>query len=123
MIEFQTELIEAAGVTEQEWTPRPLFGDDLYDALSAFAKARLEESIVTDKAEREAKLDTLKAEAKEHLATNFGEEFRGAQRRVRRCLEAAPEEGHARARDRPRASAWTAAAPRTSVRCRPRSAC
>ena len=99
VLEFQTELIEAAGVTEQEWTPRPLFGDDLYEALSSFAKARLEESIVTDKAEREAKLDTLKAEAKEHMAANFADfDTRGGE--FGACVEAAPEEGHARSRDR-----------------------
>ena len=41
MLEFQAEFIATAGVVEQEWTPRPLFGDDLYEALSSFAKARL----------------------------------------------------------------------------------
>ncbi len=80
VLEFQQEFIDAAGVTPKEWTPRPLFGDDLYEALSSFAKSRLEESIVTDKAEREAKLDTLKAEAKEHMAANFADfDTRGSE--------------------------------------------
>ena len=79
VIDFQRELIDAAGVTEQEWTPRPLYADDLYDALSAFAKSRLEESIVTDKAEREAKLDALKTESKGHLVEFFGDDVFAAR--------------------------------------------
>ena len=74
MIEFQQEFVDAVGVTEQPWDPKPLFGDDVYDAVSAFAKDRLGEAIVPDKAEREAKLDALKAEAKEHLASVLGDD-------------------------------------------------
>jgi polyribonucleotide nucleotidyltransferase len=74
LLDFQQEFIDAAGVTEQPWEPKPLFGDDVYDAVSAFAKDRLAEAIVPDKAEREAKLDALKAEAKEHVATALGDE-------------------------------------------------
>ncbi len=62
-IEFQRAFVDEAGVTEQEWTPRPLYGDDVYETVSAFAADRLGEAIVPDKAEREAKLDALKAEA------------------------------------------------------------
>ena len=40
--------------------------------VSAFAKDRLAEAIVPDKAEREEKLDALKAETKEHLASRAG---------------------------------------------------
>src|SRR4249919_2477849 len=74
VIEFQQEFVDAVGVTEQPWEPRPLYGDDVYDAVSAFAKDRLGEAIVPDKAEREAKLDALKAEAKEHLASVLGDD-------------------------------------------------
>jgi polyribonucleotide nucleotidyltransferase len=74
LLDFQQEFIDAAGVTEQPWEPKPLFGDDVYDAVSAFAKDRLAEAIVPDKAEREAKLDALKAEAKEHVATALGDD-------------------------------------------------
>ena len=83
MIDFQQEFVDAVGVTEQPWEPKPLFGDDVYDAVSAFAKDRLGEAIVPDKAEREAKLDALKAEAKEHLASVLGDDARGARGRVR----------------------------------------
>jgi polyribonucleotide nucleotidyltransferase len=74
VIEFQQEFVDAVGVTDQPWEPKPLFGDDVYDAVSAFAKDRLGEAIVPDKAEREAKLDALKAEAKEHLASVLGDD-------------------------------------------------
>ena len=60
-------------MTEQAWEPRPLFGDDLYDIVAGFAKDRLAEAIVPDKAEREAKLDALKAETKEHTAAQLGD--------------------------------------------------
>ena len=30
LIDFQQEFIDAVGVTEQPWEPRPLFGDDVY---------------------------------------------------------------------------------------------
>jgi polyribonucleotide nucleotidyltransferase len=75
IIEVQAELV--TGVAERPWEPRPLYGDDVYEALSSFAKAKLEGAIVVDKAEREAKLDALKAEAKEHLAASMGETFSG----------------------------------------------
>jgi polyribonucleotide nucleotidyltransferase len=82
VIEFQQEFIDAAGVDEIEWEPKPLYGDDVYQALADFATARLEESIVTDKAEREARLDALKAEAKDHVSAALGDEVaatRGAE--------------------------------------------
>jgi polyribonucleotide nucleotidyltransferase len=74
VIEFQREFVDAVGVTEQPWEPKPLFADDVYQAVSSFAKDRLAEAIVPDKAEREAKLDALKAEAKEHVASVLGED-------------------------------------------------
>jgi polyribonucleotide nucleotidyltransferase len=73
-VEAQRSFVDEAGVKEQEWTPRPLFGDDVYDIVSGFAADRLAEAIVPDKAEREAKLDDLKAETRKHLADRLGEE-------------------------------------------------
>jgi len=74
MIDFQNELIAQLGVTEKEWTPRPLYSAETFDAVSAFAKSRLEGAIVPDKAEREAKLDAVKDELKAHLLQTWGEE-------------------------------------------------
>jgi polyribonucleotide nucleotidyltransferase len=94
----------------------------VYDAVSAFAKDRLGEAIVPDKAEREAKLDALKAEAKEHLASvlgddaaaragEFGPAWKQLQKKVMR--KRVIDEG----------IRLDGAGPRTSGRSRPRSAC
>jgi polyribonucleotide nucleotidyltransferase len=74
MIDFQNELIAQLGVREKEWTPRPLYSAETSDAVSAFARSRLEGAIVTDKVEREAKLDQVKDELKAHLLQTWGEE-------------------------------------------------
>ncbi len=74
LIDLQSEFVDAVGVTEQAWDPNPLFGDDVYEIVAGFAKDRLAEAIVPDKAEREAKLDALKAETKEHLAAELGDD-------------------------------------------------
>ncbi len=74
LLDFQREFVNAVGVTEQAWEPRPLFSEDVYEIVAGFAKDRLGEAIVVDKAEREAKLDALKAETKEHLAGQLGED-------------------------------------------------
>jgi polyribonucleotide nucleotidyltransferase len=72
MIDFQSELIAQLDVKEREWTPRPLYSAETFDAVSAFAKSKLEGAIVPDKAEREAKLDTIKEELKGHLLETWG---------------------------------------------------
>ena len=74
ILDIQTEVIAAAGVTAQTWEPKPYFGEDLYEIVAGYAKDRLGEAIVADKAEREAKLDALKAETKEHTAAQLGED-------------------------------------------------
>jgi polyribonucleotide nucleotidyltransferase len=73
-VDVQRAFVDEAGVKEREWTPRPLYGDDVYEIVSGFAADRLAEAIVPDKAAREAKLDELKAETREHLAERLGEE-------------------------------------------------
>ncbi|MGE5459876.1 MAG: polyribonucleotide nucleotidyltransferase, partial [Solirubrobacterales bacterium] len=74
VIDFQNELISQLGITEKEWTPRPLYSAETFDAVSTFAKSKLEGAIVPDKAEREAKLDGIKDELKAHLLQTWGEE-------------------------------------------------
>jgi polyribonucleotide nucleotidyltransferase len=74
MIDLQVEFIAQAGVTPKPFEPTSLYGDDLYGALSDFAKSKLEGAIVPDKTERDDRLDAVKAEAKEHLAQTFGQE-------------------------------------------------
>ena len=74
MIDLQAEFIAQAGVTPKPFEPTPLFGEDLFRALSDFARSKLEGAIVPDKTERDDRLDAVKAEAKEHLAQELGEE-------------------------------------------------
>ena len=75
LIDFQAEFIASLGVTEKAWTPRPLYSIETFDAIRAFAKARLEgAAVVTDKGERETALSTLKDEVKAHLLQAWGDE-------------------------------------------------
>jgi polyribonucleotide nucleotidyltransferase len=74
MIDFQEEFIAQLGVQPKEWTPRPLYSVETFEAVSAFARAKLEGAIVPDKAEREAKLDAIKDELKAHLLEVWGED-------------------------------------------------
>jgi polyribonucleotide nucleotidyltransferase len=74
VLDFQQEFVDEAGARQKPFEPRPLYGDDLYQSLSAFAKSRLEESIVSDKAERETRLDALKTESREHLREALGDD-------------------------------------------------
>ena len=74
MIDFQLELIREIGVEPKEWTPRPLYSDETFEAVSAFAKSRLEGAIVPDKTERESSLDQIKEELKAHLLATWGEQ-------------------------------------------------
>jgi polyribonucleotide nucleotidyltransferase len=74
LIEFQLEFIGQIGVETKPFEPNPLYGEDVYEALSSFAKGRLEGAIVADKAARQAALDQLKEEARANVAGVLGEE-------------------------------------------------
>ncbi len=79
LIDFQNELLQQLGVQPKPFVPTPVYGDDLYETLSTFAKGRLEGAIVTDKVAREEALDALKTEAKAHVAATLGEEVFSAR--------------------------------------------
>jgi polyribonucleotide nucleotidyltransferase len=74
VIGFQLEFLAEIHPEAKPFEPRPLYGQDVFDALSAFAKGRLEGAIVPGKVEREAALSALKEESKAHLAVTLGEE-------------------------------------------------
>jgi polyribonucleotide nucleotidyltransferase len=74
MIEFQREILAEAGVAPSEFVPRHVYSDEVYAATEEFAGPRLGEALVTDKKEREARLDALKEQLKEHLAEQWGDE-------------------------------------------------
>ncbi|HEV8421236.1 MAG TPA: polyribonucleotide nucleotidyltransferase, partial [Actinomycetota bacterium] len=76
MIEFQREILAEAGVAPSEFVPRHVYSDEVYTAVEEFSGPRLSEALVTDKKERESRLDALKEQLKEHLAERWGaEEF------------------------------------------------
>ncbi|TMK86176.1 MAG: polyribonucleotide nucleotidyltransferase [Actinobacteria bacterium] len=75
IIELQRQIVADAGTKPKEFVPAPAYAEDLYRAVEEFAGPRLKEALVHAKAEREANLDALKDELKEHLAASFGEEY------------------------------------------------
>ncbi len=74
IIEAQRDLMAEAGVSASDFTPRALYSDDVWHGVNAFAGARLADALSTRKAEREANLDALKDELREHLAAEWGPE-------------------------------------------------
>jgi polyribonucleotide nucleotidyltransferase len=76
MIELQREVLSEAGVEPSEFEPRHVYSDEVFAAVEEFAGPQLSEALVTDKLEREARLDALKERLKEHLAERWdAEEF------------------------------------------------
>jgi polyribonucleotide nucleotidyltransferase len=74
VIAFQEEFMAAHGVVPMEWEPTPLYGEDLWEALSSSFDGKLEAAIVPDKHARDEAFSAVKEEAKEHLAATLGEE-------------------------------------------------
>ena len=75
IVDFQRDIVSQAGVKPRQWQPNPVFTDEVLAAVQEFAGSRLAEALVPAKAEREANLDALKAELKEHLERQWGEEY------------------------------------------------
>jgi polyribonucleotide nucleotidyltransferase len=85
VIAFQDAFIAEAGVSEMEWTPTPLYGDDIWQALWNGFAGKLEAAIVPDKHARDEAFGAVKEEAKTHLEETLegglegrGQEFAGA---------------------------------------------
>ncbi|HUL84528.1 MAG TPA: polyribonucleotide nucleotidyltransferase [Actinomycetota bacterium] len=75
VIAFQAEFIAAHGVTPKEFTPTPLYGQDIWDELWTNFAGKLEAAIVPDRQAREDAFAAVKEEAKTHLAGTLGEGF------------------------------------------------
>jgi polyribonucleotide nucleotidyltransferase len=75
MIDLQREVLAEAGVEPSTFEPRHVYSDEVFAAVEEFAGPQLSDALVTDKLEREARLDALKERLKEHLAERWGEEF------------------------------------------------
>jgi polyribonucleotide nucleotidyltransferase len=75
IVDFQREFIAAVGVEPKAWEPTPVYSDDVYTAVEAFAGPRLAAALVAGKSDRQAGLDALKKELKEHLEERWEEAF------------------------------------------------
>jgi polyribonucleotide nucleotidyltransferase len=75
IVAFQEEFIAAHGVSPMEFTPTPLYGQDIWDALDATFAGKLEAAIVPDRQTRDAAFDAVKEEARQHLETALGSSF------------------------------------------------
>ncbi len=74
LIDFQNEFLVQVGVERKPWEPKPVFSQDVYEAVAGFAWDRMSAALVNDRSERDANLDALKTELKEHLLQTWGEE-------------------------------------------------
>ena len=74
IIDFQSELLSQLDVKQRPFEPRPLYGDDTWQTIEAFAKERLETAIVPEKVERETALAEIKDAVRAHFLETWGEE-------------------------------------------------
>ncbi|MGZ4149857.1 MAG: polyribonucleotide nucleotidyltransferase [Actinomycetota bacterium] len=74
LIAFQDGFVAAHGVSEMEWVPTPLYGDDIWQPLYEGFAGKLEAAIVPDRQERDAAFDAVKEGAKAVLAERLGDE-------------------------------------------------
>jgi polyribonucleotide nucleotidyltransferase len=74
LIEAQREVLQRAGVQPAGFEPEAIFSHEVWEAVESFAGPRLGDALVTQKQEREASVDALKAELGEHLRALWGEE-------------------------------------------------
>jgi len=74
LVDFQKEFVDGLGIERKPWEPRPVFEQEVYDAVAAFAWDRMAPAMVPAKPERDANLDAVKAELKQHLLAEWGQE-------------------------------------------------
>jgi polyribonucleotide nucleotidyltransferase len=74
LVDLQLEFVAQLDVKPRPFEPRPLYGEDAFELVTAFAKERLETAMLPDRVEREAALDEIKDELKAHLLATWGEE-------------------------------------------------
>ena len=79
LIDFQLEFIAQMDVKPKSFEPRPLYEDETFAAVEAFAKDRLEAAMVPDRTEREGAFDQIKEEMRGHLAQTWGDETYAAR--------------------------------------------
>ncbi len=74
LIAFQEEFLTAHGVSEMDWEPTPLYGDDIWQPLYEGFAGKVAAAIVPDREARDAAFSAVKEEAKVSLAATLGED-------------------------------------------------
>ena len=74
LIDMQAEFIRTVGVETKPWEPSPLYTDEVYAAVEAFAGERMADGLVPEKAAREGNIDELREELAAHLLEQWGVE-------------------------------------------------
>ncbi len=77
MLEFQQQFLAEAGAIRHAFEPTSLIDEDIRRAVEEFATDRITAALVPAKLEREARLDAVKDELKQHLLQTWGEELYG----------------------------------------------
>ncbi len=74
VLDLQQAFLAEAGATRRPFEPSGLIQEDVRAAVEAFAGGRIRDALVPAKLPREANLDALKEELKQHLLQEWGEE-------------------------------------------------
>jgi polyribonucleotide nucleotidyltransferase len=78
IINFQREFAQKHGITERPaFEPKPLYTDEVYAAVEAFASTRMKDALVPEKMAREGNINKLKEELAEHLLEQWGADKHG----------------------------------------------
>ncbi len=81
--QLQVELVRQAGAQPREYPLFAEYGEDVAGAVRGAVEAQVREAItIADKAEREARLDELKAEAVQAATEQLGEALAGREKEV-----------------------------------------
>ena len=73
-IDAQLEFLASVQVEKKPFEPKPLYSQETYGEVEAFAGDRMREALVPAKHEREDRLSALKEELKAHLQDRWSEE-------------------------------------------------
>ncbi|MFN2544349.1 MAG: polyribonucleotide nucleotidyltransferase [Actinomycetota bacterium] len=74
LIDFQSEFLAQLDVKTKDFEPKPYFTDEVWRDVDEFGRDRILQALVPDKTERNAALDMLKEEIKQHLQGAYGDE-------------------------------------------------
>jgi polyribonucleotide nucleotidyltransferase len=74
LLDFQMEFLAELGVERKPFEPRPVYSEEVKQAVDAFARDRVTGALVAGKRDRDAALDAIKDELRQHLLEQWGED-------------------------------------------------